>query len=195
MHFPDSNCRPNFQNVWDIPKYLPCEDFTVAESTTDSTSIFVPSLVDVIYSTDGAIEQILKCELTSRQREEIVKETTRQSSSARWYWYFHRQRRITGSIAHRCLHLREKTDPDIIIEGNTYFDPSNPPYAIKYGKVHEDDAVKKYILSEKAHDSNLKTLQTGLHVFQDLVFLGAGPNGLLNCDCCQSPRTLEVKFL
>ena len=55
-----------------------------------------------------------------------------------------------------------KTDPektvDVIIEGNTYFDSSNPPYAIKHGKLHEDDAIKKYILSEKAHHSNLKAL-------------------------------------
>ena len=193
MHFPDANCLPNFQNVWDIPKYLPCKDFNVAESMTVTTSIFVSSLADIIHSTDGDTDQILKCELTSRQREEIVEETTGQSSSARWY--FHRQGPITGSIAHRCLHLREKTDPedtvDVIIEGNTYFDSSNPPY----GKVHEDDAIKKHILSEKAHHSNLKALQTGLHVIQDLVFLGAGPDGLLNCDCCQIPRPHEVKCL
>ena len=141
--------------------------------------------------------QILKCELTSRQREEIVKETTRQSSSVRWY--FHRQGRITGSIAHRCLHLRVKTDPektvDVIIEDNTYFDPSNLAYAISIGKVHEDDVVKKYVLFEKAHHSNLKALQTGLHVFQDLVFSGASLDGLLNCDCCQSLRPLEVKCI
>ena len=164
---------------------------------TVTTSIFVPSLADIIHSTNGDIEQILKCELTSKQREDIVKETTGQSSSARWY--FHRQGRITGSVAHRCLHLREKTDPektvDVIIEGNTYFDSSNPPYAIKHGKLHEDDAIKKYILSEKAHHSDLKALQTGLYVFQDLVFLGASPDGMLNCDCCQSPRPLEVKCL
>ena len=140
---------------------------------TVTTSIFVPCLADIIHSTNSDIEQILKCELTSRQREEIVKETTGQSSSARWY--FHRQGRITGSVAHRYLHLREKTDlektVDGIIEGNTYFDPSNTLFAIKYGKVHEDDAIKKYILSEKAHHSNLKALQSGLHIFQDLVFL------------------------
>ena len=68
VHFPDANCLPNFQNVWDIPKYLPCEDFDVAESTTVTTSIFVPSLANIIHSTDSDIEQILKCELTSRHR-------------------------------------------------------------------------------------------------------------------------------
>ena len=56
-------------------------------------------------------------------------------------------------------------------------------------------SIKKYILSEKAHHSNLKALQTGLLVFQDLVFLGASPDGLSNCDCCQSPKLLEVECL
>ena len=82
-----------------------------------------------------------------------------------------------------------------MIECNTYFDPSNPSCAMKYGKVHENDAIRKYILSEKAHHSNLKALQTSFHVFQDVIFLGARLDGLLSCDCCQNPRPLEVKCL
>ena len=83
MHFPDVNCLPNLQNVWDMTKYLPCEDFSVAESMTVTTSIFVPSLADIIHSTDCDTEQIVNCELASRQREEIVEVTTGLSSLAR----------------------------------------------------------------------------------------------------------------
>ena len=83
----------------------------------------------------------------------------------------------------------------VILQYNTAFDPFGLPHAIKYGKVHEADALKLFIRGEKDKHKNFSVHQTGLHVFKDVTFLSASPDGMISCDCFSELSPLEIKCL
>ena len=110
-------------------------------------------------------------------------------------WHAHRTGRITASIAHRILTMRDSTCPAKLVrqimgyQANTCFVPS-----IAWGTENEKkarDAYLELIRSTNVH-KNLKVETTGLHVSQDFPHLGASPDGIISCDCCR-PKILEIK--
>ena len=64
--------------------------------------------------------------------------------------------------------------------------------AVKWGIDHEDQAIKQYIQSEQAKHKNITVTKSGLHISQEHAFLGASPDGIVQCDCCPF-RVLECK--
>ena len=77
------------------------------------------------------------------QREEISLITMAQSGNSNWFK--HRIGRITGSVAHRVHTRREGTDPTSLINtimGKYSLDDDKLPPQIKYGRIHEDDAIE-----------------------------------------------------
>ena len=53
VNFSNANCLPNFQHLWDIPCYSPSKDFNVSIETEATTSIFVPSMAEIIQEACG----------------------------------------------------------------------------------------------------------------------------------------------
>ena len=62
----------------------------------------------------------------------------------------------------------------------------------RWGCSHEADAVKAYIEAKSATHSNFRVQDAGLFISLEKPYIGATPDGIVMCDCCQK-RTLEVK--
>ena len=89
---------------------------------------------------------VLKYKVSKDQREEISLITVGQSSNSNWFK--HRIGRITGSVAHRVQTRREGTDPTSLINtimGKCSLDDDKLPPQIKYGRIHEDDAIEHHV--------------------------------------------------
>ena len=117
-------------------------------------------------------------------------------------WHQHRIGRITGSIIH---HVNTKVksinsnsarskDPMPLVQrilGKNTINSNLPP--LKYGRQMEPTACVSYIQHQKAKGHvNVKVQACGLFILQDRVYIGASPDGIVNCDCC-GQGILEIK--
>ena len=64
--------------------------------------------------------------------------------------------------------------------------------ATRYGKKEEPKAIKAYNTYMQKSHSNVNVSSCGLHVSHETPFLGASPDGVLECDC-HGKRLIEVK--
>ena len=64
--------------------------------------------------------------------------------------------------------------------------------ALKYGRNMEDIAKSKYVKQFKSQHKNTSSRECGLFIYEDLQFIGASPDLLLNCECC-GDGVLEIK--
>lgn len=126
---------------------------------------------------------VLNYEVSKDQREQISLTTVGQSSNSNWFK--HRIGRITGSVAHRVLTRIECTDPTSLINGimgKCSLDDDKLPSQIKYGRIHEDDAVEHYVLIERLNSPKFSVRKTGPVLLNNCSFLGASPDGITSDD-------------
>lgn len=65
--------------------------------------------------------------------------------------------------------------------------------AIKYGRAMESEARKRYIqLGKKNGHKKLEVQECGLFIVKEHGYMGASPDGLVNCECC-GQGLLEIK--
>lgn len=64
--------------------------------------------------------------------------------------------------------------------------------AIKYGKEHE--AIARLLYQENYKKEHIKAhiVESGLHVSKQYPYMGASPDGLVQCKCCGN-GLLEIK--
>ena len=62
----------------------------------------------------------------------------------------------------------------------------------RWGCTHEKDGVQSYISSATRNHDGLQVLEAGLFVDIERPYLGASPDGIINCNCC-GKGVLEVK--
>lgn len=122
---------------------------------------------------------------------EINRLTDQQSESVHWYEY--RCGRITSSVMHNVCNYKGNDPNNYIVKqilSNDCTSFSTP--ATIYGKEREVLArnlyEKKYVSEHKS--GKVKT--TGLIVNSNVPFLGASPDGILQCKCCGT-GVLEIK--
>ena len=159
-----------------------------------------------------ALEQL--CADTSRQlavtksEADLIEECTRnQASSAAW----HEQRsgRITASVAHAAMHTDPRSPSRSVLQRIC-----GPPVgelrvpAVLWGKQHEHDAQELYnythgeqthlrispvgeMTEPTLHDTTFVS-KSGLVVSTERPFLGASPDGIIQCSCC-GKGVLEIK--
>ncbi|XP_078658592.1 uncharacterized protein LOC144903975 [Branchiostoma floridae x Branchiostoma belcheri] len=127
------------------------------------------------------------CELNlSLTPDEIqaIEENTRQQSHST-VWYKQRAGRITASNLKSACH----TDPDkpsksLIMnvcypESHKFVTP-----ATKWGQDHEATARKAYAEKMRESHEDFGTFDSGLHINNDWPYLGATPDGMVECRCC-----------
>ncbi|XP_057290012.1 uncharacterized protein LOC130612675 [Hydractinia symbiolongicarpus] len=103
----------------------------------------------------------------------------------------HRAGRITASVsksAFTCDLERTKTLVDTVMQYKDQVDV----VATRYGKRMETRARDVYTKKLEQIHTNFQVKTTGLHINTDFPYLGASPDGIVQCDC-HSLGLVEIK--
>ena len=128
---------------------------------------------------------------------EIERATRDQSSDV---WRSQRIGRITASKFHRVYTrmqtLQKNCETDMTAVVSEVMEYATPPSELKtlsYGRRMERQARKclEAVLKRNGH-KNLCVSESGLHVSKTLTYIGASPDGMVSCSCCQK-MVLEIK--
>ncbi|XP_066303858.1 uncharacterized protein [Branchiostoma lanceolatum] len=140
---------------------------------------------------------------STEQVNALVEATMEQSSNPTW-----RQQRIgrvTASVARSVMVMAKKVQSDALIaqgildgilgrkkETTVQEDDLD---AIKFGRRMEPIAREAYIkVMRSTGHKGLTAQETGLFVLKDQIYIGASPDGLVTCQCCEPPNgLLEIK--
>lgn len=124
----------------------------------------------------------------------ISANSVNQSSSD--VWYHQRAGRITASSVFNCLHFSGQNNNGHLVKQilgqkdscmNSEFIP-----ALVYGRKYEPKAREIYLETNGKIHKKLKYAAAGLVISDKLPFIGASPDGLIECECCL-PGCIEIK--
>ena len=130
--------------------------------------------------------------VTKQQVTNLEMATKNQAVSP--LWYQHRMGRVTASKAHSVLTRRETTCPDNLVKrivGYTSYDLSKKE-SVKWGIDNEDECRVEYQKHQSLSHINFTCNLSGFVVNTNHPFLGASPDGIINCQCC-GRGTVEIK--
>ena len=117
--------------------------------------------------------------------------TKNQSNSKLWFRY--RAGRITASNFKGVVHTDISQPSQSLIKRICY--PEGFKFKAKstqWGLEHEKSAIEKYCTETKNSHSNLTYTASGLVLNPSYPYIGATPDGIVQCSCCEK-RVLEVK--
>ena len=156
------------------------------------------SLNDVIEMSESA-EEVFK-HMRKIKVQEIEQATRGQSDNP--IWHLMRKHVISGSKAHdvktKMDAWKRKNDASIVsfvplfdkIAGRSYLNPELP--ALQYGKAKEKYAIINFETEFRNTHTQVKVLDCGVFLIQDMPYVGASPDAIVMCDCC-GIACLEVK--
>ena len=187
-----------------VMDYDPSETFNVAEEMEVSTSVPPPLPLTELAQSFATTEEFVQ-NLPMYSPEEIcsIEEATRNQSSSE-EWHSQRKGRITGSLVHRVVtkvntlrkedtRLSKSTKPllDTLLGANA---PNMNIPQLKYGREMEPEAQKAYIHAQRRSGHlKLKVAGCGLYVCATHAYMGASPDGIVECPCCAGKALLEIK--
>lgn len=163
-----------------IPQLPACSDVNeLAKSCLD-----VNQLLDRMKLTDTAIHDIEV--LTRGQKENPL-------------WFQARKGRVTASRFYtvftkiETMKKKSTTTCESLIDSFLFPTVLDHISHIQRGAMLEDKALQSLLqrLGEDGH-KNVRAKQCGLFVDKTDTFLGASPDGIIECDCCE-PRLVEIK--
>ena len=172
-----------------IPKSLDQENF--------------PKVLTELYSQDcigmNFTELYQKCSkikltVTQRQANNVQKETQQQSKCKAWYRF--RAGRVTASKLKDACHTNPANPSLSLIKTICYPEITSKfsTAAIKWGKDKECDALKAYVEYMKSRHCNVEVRSSGFVIHINYPHLGASPDGLISCLCCEGEGCIEIKF-
>lgn len=137
-------------------------------------------------------EDIYESVTFSFSQAKVVEEITCSQADSK-VWFQQRAGRITASKLHDVLHT-DYSQPSIsLIQSICY--PASYKFtsvACQYGCDHEGVARKQYITEHSKMHESFFVIKYGLILHPSYPFIGAIPNGIVNCSCCGT-GTLEIK--
>ena len=129
--------------------------------------------------------------VTEEEAKFLESSTKAQSNSTIWHQY--RKGRITASyFCDVSKYTWEKYPLSLVKSIMQYYAVSENVPALKWGKEHEDDARKEYILYMESRHTHFEVKSSGLVINPSYPYLGASPDGVVSCDCCGT-GVLEIK--
>ena len=130
--------------------------------------------------------------LTEAECAQIEFATRKQASSNAWYRY--RAGRITASNLKSVVSTKPDSPSITVIKKVCY--PESYSFAgnkaTKWGLQKEKVALKQYVTMRRETHTNLVLEESGLCISTQYPFLGASPDSLVICDCCDK-GCVEVK--
>ena len=137
-------------------------------------------------------EEVFKSLSITSEQVKAVEQNTREQSNSKT-WFRQRAARITASRFKAAVRTDLTQPSQSLIKIICY--PENHCFktkATQWGCTHEQDALKAYKLQEESHHRGFKLSSSGFLISTEYPHMGASPDGLVNCDCCER-RVIEVK--
>ena len=161
-------------NVFDVAKGFIATESTITDKSCDK-------FVDVLktYYEKSVCEQI--CDLTVSQ-------------SNCDDWYYQRLGRITASNVHTCLHFTGRNENGSLIKqilGQNSMSNINVA-SLNHGKKCESKAREMYIEQQRKCHRNFSCKLSGFVISNQVPFIGASPDGVVECECC-GEGCIEIK--
>ena len=162
---------------------------------TIMSECFDKELSDVDFTTleKLANEKLNLYSVTEEQQKEVEQQTRMQSNSR--IWFRMRTGRVTASKFKSACHTNpEKPSSSLIM---SICHPELAKFsteATKWGCSHEKTARMHYIIFQKGRHKDFKLSESGFFINRPHGFIGATPDGLVNCSCC-GEGVCEVKVL
>ena len=141
---------------------------------------------------DAHVNEYMKININTDEVQLIEKKTRDESNSE--LWYRAGSGVITASKFRACCHTNIAEPSKSLIMNICY--PSKSRFsteAIDYGSIHEK--VARDILTEYLSNiyENISVGGGGLFLGEVYPYLGASPNGILECSCCETIFLIEIK--
>ena len=140
----------------------------------------------------GKCESIYRSVSFTFNQAILVEEQTRTQAKCR-SWFKLRAGCITASKLREAVYTNHMQPSISLIKSICY--PEQRQFtsaACQYGCKHEDTARQAYHEKLKMKHKNFIVIQCGLILDPEFPFMGATPDGLVNCKCCGS-GVLEIK--
>ncbi|XP_035689579.1 uncharacterized protein LOC118424879 [Branchiostoma floridae] len=113
-----------------------------------------------------------------------IEESTRDQAKSN-VWYRQRAGRITASNLKAACHSNPDKPSKSVVMGVCY--PQTQRFVspfTNWGQLHESTALKVYEERMIDNHEGFQTYESGLHINNDWPYLGATPDGLVECKCC-----------
>lgn len=176
-----------------IPEY---SDEYVPKSTLDTFPVPLKSLqqsshISLSYPRLLQVCESIEIELTCEMAQSVEKATQSQSSSKLWFTY--RAGRVTASRMKAVCHTNVANPSQSLVKSICY--PEAFSFVSKqtaWGCKHEKKARDIYCrITSSSHD-DFHVLDSGLVINPQWPFIGASPDGVIECSCC-GKGVLEIK--
>ena len=174
------------------------EIYPVDKEVEICTSVCLPPSFQTLTAKATSIESLLDKKYSTCEVQFLEESTKGQSSNPLWKQY--KWGIISASNIHGvCTKVSKLTKTgkcesmdtlkSQMTKGN---DDISGLAAIKYGRDTEPEAKSAYKKLLRDQHRNFSVTVSGLFVLPDKIYIGASPDGLVNCDCCGN-GLLEVK--
>lgn len=196
-------CGFQYADLHTTFNYLPEDDINVENTVEIETSTIVPKSIPEIVSEVDTVSELLEivCSFSIEQVCALESQTLGQNDNENWK--SQRVGRITASVAHSVMtkvntlkQCNDKTNSKCTslleslcsLKSNSKIIP-----ALLYGINMEDEARQAYIkeVKQRKHQ-NTQVRTSGLTVLPNKAYIGASPDGLVDCACC-GKGLLEIK--
>ena len=157
------------------------------------SSLKEPSYLQLNY-----LELLAKCESVSvdisKEMAEKVEQATRSQSHSK-LWFKYRAGRITASRMKAVCRTDPGNPAQSLIKSICYPEAfSFTTAATKWGCKHEKQGQEMYLAVNKLKHHDLSVAGSGLVINPQWPFIGASPDGIINCTCC-GKGVLEINPL
>ena len=187
-------CGFRYVSFTNQPNFTPDDDINVEHTVEVQTSPSVPkSILDMLFTADTEEDiMTMLCNINKDEVAALEKYTQGQSNNV--LWKNQRFGRITASVSHRVMtKVNTLTSAKSTVNCTSLLStlcPDNKVCEIKnsallYGIHMEDEARRVYVeqLKMQKH-KNVRVSPCGLFVLPNMAYIGASPDGLVDCDCC-----------
>ena len=123
----------------------------------------------------------------------MIEENTRLQAKSK-LWFQQRSGRITASKLKAAVHTNISQPSQSLIMSICY--PESRQFYSKttsWGCTHEHTARDAYVTLKKKEHQNFSVRSCGLFIHPSYPYLGASPDGVISCTCCDGVAILEVK--
>ena len=149
------------------------------------------SYLDLDYHELLKVCESASVEVTEEMAKLVEKATRSQSQSKLWFKY--RAGRITASRMRAVCHTDAGNPAQSLIKTICYPEAFTfSTKATRWGCKHEKVAQEIYYNTSKSKHNNLCLTESGLVISSQWPFIGASPDGVINCTCC-GQGVLEIK--
>ena len=172
-------------------KYVPVNKITGFPKPL--TELFVEYAVKMSHS-----DLLAKCDevytnyVFTSDEAKLVESHTREHSKS-YVWFQQRSDRVTASKLKSVISTDPSKPSTSLIKSICYLDKCRFfSTTCKYGCDHEDKAQKEYALKMPSKHKEFSLTQSGLAIHPLHPFIGATPDGIVQCECC-GVGVIEVK--